>query len=79
MAEHFEPSLLLKECGGLADPKALEADFLKHLEARRDVLLALDEMDIDTKHYSSLWASSSSEDHEVDAGVAGSFRKLAVD
>ncbi|XP_035788639.1 retinaldehyde-binding protein 1-like isoform X2 [Anopheles albimanus] len=79
MAEHFEPSLLLKECGGLADPKALEADFLKHLEARHDVLLALDEMDIDTKHYSSLWASSSSEDHEVDAGVAGSFRKLAVD
>ncbi|XP_050094148.1 retinaldehyde-binding protein 1-like [Anopheles aquasalis] len=79
MAENFEPSLLLTECGGHADAKRLEADFLKHVEARRDVILALDEMDIDTQRYSSLWASSSNEEHEVDAGVAGSFRKLAVD
>ncbi|XP_049545487.1 retinaldehyde-binding protein 1-like [Anopheles darlingi] len=79
MAENFDASLLLKECGGHADPKSLEADFLKHAEERRDVILALDEMEIDARRYSSLWASRSTEEHEVEAGVAGSFRKLAVD
>ncbi|XP_052860453.1 retinaldehyde-binding protein 1-like [Anopheles cruzii] len=79
VAKHVEASRLPKELGGEADLQQLEAAFLKHLEARRDVLMALDEMDIDTAHYSSLWAKGIEHENEVDSGVAGSFRKLAVD
>uniref|UniRef100_A0A182PZG7 CRAL-TRIO domain-containing protein n=1 Tax=Anopheles farauti TaxID=69004 RepID=A0A182PZG7_9DIPT len=79
MAANFDPSLLLKEWGGNCDLHELNQRFLKHLEDRREVILALDEMDIDTAHYASLWQQTTAVENEIDGGAMGSFRKLDVD
>uniref|UniRef100_A0AAG5D4W8 CRAL-TRIO domain-containing protein n=1 Tax=Anopheles atroparvus TaxID=41427 RepID=A0AAG5D4W8_ANOAO len=75
----LSPELLPKEYDGDLDLDVLRREFRKHLEDRRSVILALDEMDIDTAHYSSLWNQSNLVENEVEGGVAGSFRKLNVD
>ncbi|XP_058122034.1 retinaldehyde-binding protein 1-like [Anopheles ziemanni] len=75
----IDPELLPKEYDGELDMEDLRRKFREHLEDRRNVILALDEMDIDTAHYSSLWNQSNLVENEVEGGVAGSFRKLNVD
>ncbi|XP_058122033.1 clavesin-2-like [Anopheles ziemanni] len=75
----IDPELLPKEYDGELDTDDLGRKFRKHLEDRRNVILALDDMDIDTAKYSSLWNQSNLVENEVEGGVAGSFRKLNVD
>uniref|UniRef100_A0A2M4ADW1 Putative phosphatidylinositol transfer protein sec14 n=1 Tax=Anopheles triannulatus TaxID=58253 RepID=A0A2M4ADW1_9DIPT len=79
MKSKFDVSLVPQELGGEVDVADAGRKFLKHLENRRSVILGLDEMDIDTAHFSSLWSQSNVVENEVDGGVAGSFRKLNVD
>uniref|UniRef100_A0A182QRU9 CRAL-TRIO domain-containing protein n=1 Tax=Anopheles farauti TaxID=69004 RepID=A0A182QRU9_9DIPT len=79
MKGKFDTSLLPKPYGGDLDPDELGRKFRKHLEDRRSAILALDEMDIDVAHYSSLWTQTNLVENEVEGGVAGSFRKLNVD
>ncbi|XP_052897503.1 clavesin-2-like [Anopheles moucheti] len=79
MKGKLEPSLLPKAYGGDLDTDDLGRKFIKHLENRRSVILALDDMEIDVAHYSSLWNQSNLVENEVEGGVAGSFRKLNVD
>lgn len=79
MKGKFEPSLLPQSYGGELDTEEMGRKFLKHLEDRRNVILALDDMDIDVAHYSSLWSQTNLVENEVEGGVAGSFRKLNVD
>ncbi|XP_053676018.1 clavesin-2-like [Anopheles nili] len=79
MAKQFDESLLPKECGGKRDLQDLNQRFLKHLEECREAILGLDEMDIDTTHYVSLWQQSHAPNNEIDSGTMGSFRKLTVD
>ncbi|XP_053665391.1 clavesin-1-like [Anopheles marshallii] len=79
MKRKLEPSLLPKSYGGDLDTDELGHKFIKHLENRRSVILALDDMEIDVAHYSSLWNQSNLVENEVEGGVAGSFRKLNID
>uniref|UniRef100_A0AAG5D6U2 CRAL-TRIO domain-containing protein n=1 Tax=Anopheles atroparvus TaxID=41427 RepID=A0AAG5D6U2_ANOAO len=79
MASRFDASQLPTECGGKCDPLQLRKKFLKHLEERREFILALDDMSIDKEHYSSMWNQAGSQNSEIDSGITGSFRKLAVD
>ncbi|XP_053674843.1 clavesin-2-like [Anopheles nili] len=79
MKTKFDPSLLPESYGGKLDLNELHRKFRKHLEDRRSVILALDDMDIDTTQYSALWSQSNLVENEVEGGVAGSFRKLNVD
>ncbi|XP_052860318.1 retinaldehyde-binding protein 1-like [Anopheles cruzii] len=79
MKSKFDASVLPTEFGGEVDLGEINRKFLKHLEDRRTVIMALDELDIDTAHYSALWNQSHVVENEVEGGVAGSFRKLNVD
>ncbi|XP_053672665.1 retinaldehyde-binding protein 1-like [Anopheles nili] len=79
MAKQFDESLLPKECGGKRDLRELTQDLLKHLEDSRDVILALDDMEIDTAHYVSLWQDSYAPHIEIEASIMENFRNLTVD
>ncbi|XP_315397.5 retinaldehyde-binding protein 1 [Anopheles gambiae] len=79
MAKRCESTLLPKEWGGVCDLQEFNQRFQDHLEDRRQVLLALDEMDIDTTNYTSLWKHHEAPENEIDSGAMGSFRKLDVD
>ncbi|XP_053663134.1 retinaldehyde-binding protein 1-like [Anopheles marshallii] len=79
MAKQIAISLQPTEWGGKCDLLELNQQFINHLKHRREVILALDEMDIDTAHYSSLWKQTSASETEIDSGLMGSFRKLDVD
>ncbi|XP_049293778.1 retinaldehyde-binding protein 1-like [Anopheles funestus] len=79
LAKQCESSLRPNDWGGECDLLELNERFMNHLKDRREVILALDEMDIDTAHYTSLWKQTSASDNEIDSGTMGSFRKLNVD
>uniref|UniRef100_A0A182PJU6 CRAL-TRIO domain-containing protein n=2 Tax=Anopheles epiroticus TaxID=199890 RepID=A0A182PJU6_9DIPT len=79
MTKRCDPALLPKEWGGSCDLQVLKEQFQAHLDERREVLLALDEMDIDTSNYSTLWQHNTAPENEIDSGAMGSFRKLDVD
>uniref|UniRef100_A0A182SWV0 CRAL-TRIO domain-containing protein n=1 Tax=Anopheles maculatus TaxID=74869 RepID=A0A182SWV0_9DIPT len=79
MANQCDASLRPSVWGGQCDLQEINQRFMKHLEDRRQVMLALDEMDIDTAHYTSLWKYTAASESEIDSGAMGSFRKLGVD
>ncbi|EDS26685.1 conserved hypothetical protein [Culex quinquefasciatus] len=76
---HFDESLWPKQYGGPQDSVELNRALRKLFCEKRDALLALDDMDIDVEHYSSLWNQSGSNNSDIDGGIAGCFRKLNVD
>ncbi|XP_055603784.1 clavesin-2-like, partial [Uranotaenia lowii] len=82
--KHFEQSLWPREYGGLVDVDQKLREVKRRLAERREAILALDDMEIDIEHYSSQWEHHLKKDShiqkvEIDAGVAGCFRKLEVD
>lgn len=77
LRNQIDPKLLPKEYGGTIPMKDMIEAFKKELLDRRDMLLALDGMEIDMHGYKDKWAINN---HlENDDGVIGSFRKLEVD
>ncbi|XP_055625234.1 retinaldehyde-binding protein 1-like [Toxorhynchites rutilus septentrionalis] len=76
LMQNIDVSLLPKEYGGMVPLDELNERFKKYLLQKRDMLLALDEMEIQI-------ANSSGKTHKsadiVDVGAAGSFRKLQID
>lgn len=78
--KHLHESLWPTEYGGPVDVDALNRKMMKLLEAKRDFLLSLDEMEIDLDHYSHLWSKDSGDSTgEIDSGMVGTFRQLNVD
>ncbi|XP_062553465.1 clavesin-1-like [Armigeres subalbatus] len=71
------PKLLPKEYGGTIPMAECVAQFKAFLKAKRDQLMALDDMQIEISKNSAYWAEST--DADIAAGVIGSFRKLEVD
>lgn len=66
--------------GGTVNVDTLNARMRKQLEGLREWLLSLDEMEIDTSRYATLWGKNESDaGAEIDSGMVGSFRKLNVD
>lgn len=77
---HFDESLWPKQYGGTQDSAELNRRLRKLFVEKRDAILALDDMDIDVEHYSSLWNQpGGNASSDIDGGVAGCFRKLNVD
>ncbi|XP_065082665.1 clavesin-1-like [Ochlerotatus camptorhynchus] len=78
--KHFDESLWPKQYGGTHDTKELARDLKKQFEEKRTRIMALDDMDIDIEHYTSLWGQSSANPNsDIEGGVAGCFRKFNVD
>uniref|UniRef100_A0A182JRX9 CRAL-TRIO domain-containing protein n=1 Tax=Anopheles christyi TaxID=43041 RepID=A0A182JRX9_9DIPT len=73
----INPQLLPKEYGGTVPMAECIAQFKKQLKERRDIVLALDEMEIEINKSTIPWADST--DADIASGVIGSFRKLEVD
>ncbi|XP_053673152.1 clavesin-1-like [Anopheles nili] len=73
----INPKLLPKEYGGTVPVAECIAQFKKQMKQRRDIVLALDDMEIEINKNSIPWADST--DADIASGVIGSFRKLEVD
>ncbi|XP_034242677.1 clavesin-1 [Thrips palmi] len=73
--EHINPKILPKEYGGTIPMADMIADFKKELLAKREMIKALDDMEIEL-HAKARYVSDMQEDL---AGLSGSFRKLEVD
>lgn len=78
--KHFDQSLWPKQYDGPHDTTEKAKNLEKLLEEKRDCILALDDMEIDIKHYKSFWGQSNQNSNsDIDIGIAGCFRKLNVD
>ncbi|EDS26697.1 phosphatidylinositol transfer protein SEC14 [Culex quinquefasciatus] len=78
LRKNIEPSVLPEEYGGTVPLAKLNENFKKYLLTKRDMLLALDRMEIVLGGGSSTDQTHSGKDI-VDAGAVGSFRKLQID
>ncbi|XP_058460586.1 retinaldehyde-binding protein 1-like [Malaya genurostris] len=73
LRQNIDVKLLPKEYGGIIPLQELNERFKKHLLQKREMLLALDEMQI------QLAEPSHRSVDMADAGAVGSFRKLQID
>ncbi|XP_055608419.1 clavesin-1-like [Uranotaenia lowii] len=71
------PKYLPKEYGGSVPMADCIAQFKAFVKAKRDQLVALDDMQIEITKSSAFWQDTT--DADIAAGVIGSFRKLEVD
>lgn len=78
LRKNIEPTVLPEEYGGTVPLAKLNENFKKYLLTKRDMLLALDRMEIVLGGGSSTDQTHSGKDI-VDAGAVGSFRKLQID
>uniref|UniRef100_A0A8D8F7I9 (northern house mosquito) hypothetical protein n=1 Tax=Culex pipiens TaxID=7175 RepID=A0A8D8F7I9_CULPI len=78
LRKNIEPSVLPEEYGGTVPLAKLNENFKKYLLSKRDMLLALDRMEIVLGCGSSADPAHGGKDI-VDAGAVGSFRKLQID
>lgn len=69
--------ILPAEYGGTVSTKEIITDFKKRLRKQREAILALDDMYIEITKDNVNFAGN--EDTDIDSGMVGSFRKLAVD
>ncbi|XP_026462070.1 clavesin-2 isoform X2 [Ctenocephalides felis] len=76
LKEQFDPSILPKEYGGVVPLSEMIEQFKQKARARRDRILALDEMQIDLE---AMNITKETHEDDLGTGVAGSFRKLQVD
>lgn len=77
LQKQIDPKLLPKEYGGTIPMKEMIEAFKAELFERREMLLALDDIEIDMQGYKGKWAVNNQ--LENDTSVIGSFRKLEVD
>ncbi|XP_058837452.1 retinaldehyde-binding protein 1-like [Topomyia yanbarensis] len=79
--KNFDESLWPQQYGGLKNSADLAHSLRKQFSEKRDAILALDDMEIEIEHYSSMWNQTSVNDNsgDIDGGIAGCFRKLNVD
>ncbi|XP_055535996.1 clavesin-2-like [Wyeomyia smithii] len=78
--QFFDKSLWPQQYDGVLDSTGIAGNLRKLLAEKRAAILALDDMDIDIEHYSSLWNQPTTPTgSDIDGGIAGCFRKLNVD
>ncbi|XP_053686838.1 clavesin-1-like [Sabethes cyaneus] len=78
--QYFDKSLWPQQYGGTHNSTDIARNLRKLFAEKRAVILALDDMDIDIAHYSTLWnQANAAPGSDIDGGIAGCFRKLNVD
>lgn len=79
LRKNIELSVLPEEYGGTVSLEKLNENFKTYLLSKRDMLLALDQMEIVPGGDPSMETGGQGERDIVDAGAVGSFRKLQID